>query len=376
MARKTTAFDMINGIKYYYEYVYEIENDIKKYKKIRAKSIAELKRKVKEHNKKLEQGYDSSQDTLFKNFFHNWLHEVKFLKLKESSKEVYERIERLYILTAPFANKKVSELSLNHIQKFYNSCGLSDSLLLQIDKLIKPCLKHAYKLGLINKDISTLLEVNKKTIHKKEVEILSKEDQQKLINSLGEGFYDDLFLVALSTGLRIGEITALEWSDFDEEAGTLSINKTFRYVKNFDTGQYDVSITTPKTRNSNRVIKLAPKTIEILKCHREKQNLLISKLGETALYPDLIFSNNRGNYIAPQHLRNNFNAALEKAKIKKVKFHALRHTFATRLFEARVPVKTVSMILGHRDTSITESVYLHVLDNLKDEVASIINDVL
>lgn len=376
MARKKGTTEIVNGTEYYYEYVTYIKDGVKKYKKIRAKTVSELKKKIKEHNKQQDQGYDSTQDIIFKNFFHNWLHEVKFLKLKGSSKEVYERIERLYISTAPFANKKVSEIQLLQIQQFYNSCDLSDSLLMQVDKLVKPCLKYAYKLGLTNKDFSSLLEVHKKTHEEKEVEILDIEEQKKFVDSLGDGIYDDLFLVALSTGLRIGEITALEWTDFNEKDGTLSVNKTFRYVKNLETGEYDVSITTPKTKNSTRIIKLAPKTIEILKRHKKNQRLLMLKLGDKALYPNLIFSNNRGNYIAPQHLRNNFNEALKKAKIKKVKFHALRHTFATRLFEAGVPVKTVSMILGHRDTSITEKVYLHVLDNLKDEVAAVINNIL
>lgn len=303
--------------------------------------------------------------------------QVKFLKVKDSTKETYNRIYELHIKTAPFATIKMSSLSIFQVQQFYNSCNLRYSLLSQIHKLISPCFKYAYKIGVIAKDYSSVLELPENTDVKEDVSVLSISDQKKLTSFLDRTeLYHNPIGVALTTGMRIGEVSALEWSDFNEYTGELKINKTFKYVKDLETGKYRISVTSPKTKNSTRTLKLAPKTVEILKAHRTQQNLLKLKLGSKYKYPNLIFANTQGNYLAPHTIRTAFSDVLEKAKIEKVKFHSLRHTFATRLLEHKVPVKVVSSILGHRNTQITENLYQHVLDSLKEEVSNIIEDII
>lgn len=371
--------EIINGQKYYYGFI-ELPRGIdgkRKRKKIRDKSRKVLLKKIEEEKAKIKNGYNSSLDTNFNDFFKKWLFQVKFLKVKDSTKETYNRIYELHIKTAPFATIKMSSLSIFQVQQFYNSCNLSYSLLSQIHKLISPCFKYAYKIGVIAKDYSSVLELPENTDIKEDVSVLSISDQKKLTSFLDRTeLYHNLISVALTTGMRIGEVSALEWSDFNEYTGELKINKTFKYVKDLETGKYRISVTSPKTKNSTRTLKLAPKTVEILKVHRTQQNLLKLKLGSKYKYPNLIFANTQGNYLAPHTIRTAFSDVLEKAKIEKVKFHSLRHTFATRLLEHKVPVKVVSSILGHRDTQITENLYQHVLDSLKEEVSNIIEDII
>lgn len=380
--KKEKNVEFIKGQKYYYKYI-ELPRGVdgkRNRKKIRAKSKSQLKSMIEVEKAKLQDGYNFQMDTSFNDFFKKWLFEVKFINTKASTKETYERVYRLHIKTASFATVKMSDLCVLNIQQYYNTCNKSSSLLRQMHNLIVPCLKYAFKVGVIKTDYSSILELPKNntlSFDDDEVKILSVQDQRKLVNSLdNSNLYHNLILLALSTGLRIGEISALEWKDFNEAEGTLRINKTFKYVKDLETDKYVLSVTPPKTKNSKRTLKLSMKTINLLKHHRTQQNILKLKLGNKYKYSNLIFANKHGNYLAPHTIRENLDKALNAVGIEHINFHALRHTFATRLLERNVPTKVVSSILGHRDVQITQNLYQHVLDKLKEEVANIIEDII
>ena len=99
-------------------------------------------------------------------------------------------------------------------------------------------------------------------------------------------------------------------------------------------------------------------------------------MGKNYQNNDLVFPTKLGKYQDSSNVRKRFKKALKKAGIKDIKFHALRHTFATRLFENNVPIKTVSSLLGHYDVSITMDIYTHVLEESKKDAAKILNNII
>lgn len=379
MARKKTPTETINGKTYYYKWL-EMPRDSegkRVRKKIRAKSVEELNLKYDKAKELYAAGNMDTKERLFGEYFKEWLYNVHFLHLKPSSKELYESIERLHITPSPLYGIKISNLNAMQIQSWYNTCELSYSQLTAIHRLIRPYCAYMYNNGLTVKDFGGIVKIPKSTsTTNKEVEIFSQEEQKRFVEVAKNSPLKCFFLTALSTGLRIGELEALTWNDFNPTTKELSVNKTLRYVKDLDTGKYKVTISTPKTKCSTRTLKLSDKTVQLLLEQQREQKLLRIKLGNRYKAGDAIFTNSQGNYLAPNGIRREFNKLLKEAGLKQVKFHALRHSFATRLFEHGIPLKTVSVILGHSSTMVTEKVYVHILDSLKQDVANVINDII
>ncbi|WP_243122896.1 site-specific integrase [Haloimpatiens lingqiaonensis] len=183
-----------------------------------------------------------------------------------------------------------------------------------------------------------------------------------------------LFLTAIDTGLRQGELFALTWKDIDFDNACINVNKTYKTVRNIDTGKYEGIIQTPKTNNSIRVVPIPTHLINKLKQYRLSQKKL--KLKMANLYHDnnLVFCNEFGNHLDSSNILKKFKKILTAAGIENRKFHDLRHTYATRLFELDENPKTVQNLLGHSNISITLDTYTHVLDKMKEKVASKLND--
>ena len=186
---------------------------------------------------------------------------------------------------------------------------------------------------------------------RKEVQVLSRNSQQRIMRYLKENFsYMNLGIyICLSAGLRIGEICALRWEDVDICSGLIRISKTIQriYVKNGTDCHTEVIIDTPKTVHSMRVIPIA----------RELQRLL-SVHGKSVDGKCFVITGSP-RPVEPRTYRNYYNKLMQELKMPKLKFHSLRHSFATRCIESRCDYKTVSALLGHSNISTTLNLYVH-----------------
>lgn len=155
-------------------------------------------------------------------------------------------------------------------------------------------------------------------------------------------------LLALSTGMRIGELCALQWGAINMDVGTIYISKTLQriYLKDGDCGTSKVIITTPKSKKSMRIIPISQKMIVLLKS--------LQKSNET-----YFLTGRENKYMEPRVYREYYNRLMDKNDMHYVSFHGLRHTFATRCIEAGCDYKTLSEILGHADVSTTMRLYVH-----------------
>lgn len=155
-------------------------------------------------------------------------------------------------------------------------------------------------------------------------------------------------LLALSTGIRIGELCALQWDAISMESGTISISKTLQriYTKDGENGTSKIIITTPKSKKSIRIIPISQKMIKLLETFQ--------KSNETYFLTGV-----ENKYIEPRVYREYYNRLMNKHNMHYVSFHGLRHTFATRCIEAGCDYKTLSEILGHADVGTTMRLYVH-----------------
>ncbi len=195
----------------------------------------------------------------------------------------------------------------------------------------------------------------------KEVEIFEKSDQVALINSLQSKITNKNFgiLLTIHTGLRIGELCALKWSDINFDTQLLHINKTIIRTYTKEDGS-KLNITAPKTRSSIRTIPLNKWIMQYAVLLRGLDNEYIVTGKE--------------KYIEPNKYRLYYNRQLKDLDLPHRKFHSLRHTFATRCIECGCDYKSLSELLGHSNVSITMNLYVHPQLELKRKCVELLAD--
>ena len=185
----------------------------------------------------------------------------------------------------------------------------------------------------------------------KELEVLSVANHRKILNYIqshftftGLGIY-----ISLSTGLRIGEICALRWSDINVADGTITVSRTIEriYIIEGEKKHTELVINTPKTKNSCREIPMSKELLAMIKPLKKVVN------------EDFYVLTNDERPTEPRTYRNYYKGLMEKLDIPKLKYHGLRHSFATRCIEAGCDYKTVSVLLGHSNISTTLNLYVH-----------------
>ena len=223
---------------------------------------------------------------------------------------------------------------------------LSDNSVIAIISLLKQSLKKAVFLGVAIIEYTS--QIKMPNIKEKEVSAFNMFEQQKLesycLNSKPN--YIGI-IICLYTGIRLGELLALTWEDIDFDKKILRINKTvYTITRN---GRNEAYIDKPKTKQSNRMIPLPKQLISVLKRNKRKS---------TSSY---IITTKNGGIVQNRSYQKSFKCILKKCNITYKSFHSLRHTFATRVLELGMDIKTLSEILGHKNSMITLNRYSHSL---------------
>lgn len=272
--------------------------------------------------------------------------------IKESTYSNYINIIDNHLLR-DFKDVKLFELSNNQIQDYViHKCkqgstkgnSLSVKTVKDIMVVLKLLLRYSFSIGYSNSfDLS--VKYPKTTTNQKPM-IIGKSDIQKIISFIyiSDDRRDIGILFGLLTGMRIGEICALRYRDICVKTGYISVNRTLQriYTKIDKT---KIIESTPKTSSSIRKIPLSKELKSFLDIkNNDKDNFILS---------------NTVNPIEPRLLRNRFNKVLRLNKLQHYKFHALRHTFATRCIEIKIDYKTISALLGHSTINTTLNLYVH-----------------
>ncbi|OAA92949.1 tyrosine-type recombinase/integrase [Clostridium coskatii] len=310
-----------------------------------------------------------------------WLYEYRINDLRPSSLAEYNSLYKNYILNSQIGMRKLKDLKSTNIQAYYNTLvkdkHKTPNTIKSINKMLKPAINQAVKENyiIINPCNNVILP---KITDKKEIQIFTLEEEEKFLKSIQDHRNRALFILVLGTGLRIGEVVALKWSDIDFENNELKVQRTFKRVSKINIENPAENKTAiieqePKTKSSKRTIPVPLNIMEELKKHKKRQLEEKLKSGDIYVNNDLVFPNELGEPTDTRNLTRSYERALKKAKIDYRNFHALRHTYATRLFEADVPLKTVQELLGHADISTTANIYTHVLPKQKIKAVDRIN---
>lgn len=270
------------------------------------------------------------------------------------------------------ACKKDSEKLFIHINKsnpmiiqgLYNKLtkrkALSDENIQIVHTLINDSLKKAERLGLIARNPAALVDRPKAV--KKEITLWDvAEVRQFLKCAKKSGRYYIAFLLALTTGMRQGEILVLRWKDVDFENGCVRITQTLS-----SDGKELLPYT--KTKSGSRTIDLPEKAVTALKRH---WLFIRGEREEAKSYKnlDLVVCTGLGTPTHKSNIRRVFKSIIKKAEVPKIRFHDMRHTYATLLLLQGVNPKIVSERLGHADVRITLDTYNHLLPSMQKETA-------
>ena len=202
---------------------------------------------------------------------------------------------------------------------------------------------------------------------------VSALEARQLLEAAQGNRLEGLYVLAVHTGMRRGELLGLQWGDIDldDTFPTIRVRRTLtRKGTGYVLGE-------PKTKKSRRTVRLTPQAVEVLRTHRARQAQ--EKLRMGSLYGDqsLVFAGNGGGLINPSNLRQrSFAPLLERAGLPRITFHDLRHTCASLLFQKNVHPKLVQELLGHASVAITLDTYSHVLPGMGSEAADAIGEAL
>ncbi len=265
---------------------------------------------------------------------------------------------------------KLKDLTSRDLQEFYNYKltveNLSAKTILNIHRCLHKALKQAVLEHYLTFNPSDAVVLPKH--EKPEIEILTRDEQTKLIQVNYQFRYGIFIRLTLTTGIRLGEVLGLKWENIDLHSSILNIRQTLNRLKKIDYNgigsKTEIVFQVPKTKNS---IPILPFIIKELQDWRNVQ--ITDKLQAGASYQDIgmVVINPLEGYIEPRTFKDYYNKILQSANIRHYTFHALRHTFCTRALENDMDAKTVSTIMGHYSVAFTLDVYGHVLDSHKRE---------
>ena len=302
-----------------------------------------------------------------------WLEERMRFTIRESTLDGYRRLVKNYI-KPHLGDKKIGSVTTADIQKMYNwlrengrvnehyekGNALSDSSVRGIHMLLHQAMDAAVQERIIVKNPTEGTVIPKTNYAPKK--ILTEAQLQKFLDVVRQdAVWSDFFYTELTTGMRRGEICGLKWQDFDDKTGRLHIHCS---VSNRKGGGVRVGET--KTESGARTILLPPSTAEILKQRKKKS------------YSEWIFHNPTVPELPmnPSSAYRHLKTLLKNAELPLIRFHDLRHTFATHALNSGVDAKTLSGILGHTNASFTLDTYTHMTTDMHRKAAGVVGGFL
>lgn len=305
-----------------------------------------------------------------KTYLEHWMEDVHKPSIRLSSYRKNSVLLNRHIVPA-IGHIQLQKLTAQQVQAFYAQKlkeGLSVSMVRGMHALLHKAFDQAVRWKIVSVNVCGAVSAPTEIRH--EMQILSKEQAQKLLESAKGHRLETLLTVALATGMRKGELLALRWEDVNLEEMSLQVKRTI-------VGQYNGEYreNEPKTVSGRRNILLPQFAIDALKQHRIRQLEARLQAGEAWVDRGLVFCNVDGDYLPLTTLYYSFQALLKKAELPSVRFHDLRHSAATILLSMGVPVKVIQELLGHSQISVTLNTYSHVLPSMQQEAMQKMNEV-
>lgn len=297
-------------------------------------------------------------------FLSQWLEEVKRPDLRISSYEKYRKTIKRYILPT-LGEIQLQKLIPQNVQSLYTKMrksGLSPKTIQSVHSILHGVMEHAVKWNLVARNVIDRADCP--SVEKHEIQPLDLAQARCLLDTVRGGRLEMILTLALTTGMRRGELLALRWSDIDFSSNVLTVRGTVDYI-----AHYGYVETKPKTKKSYRKIVLPVFTMEKLVLHRAWQTEQCGKVGEGWCDLDLVFCGLKGSYFNPRYLLKLFGKALKEAGLSHIRFHDLRHSVVTLLLALGVDARSIQELVGHEDIETTLGIYGHVLPSMQQSIA-------
>lgn len=294
-----------------------------------------------------------SKDMTVEDYLNYWYEQSCILSLKPGTYESYKRNLDKHIIPI-IGNIKLKDLKPLHIQSLYTNrlqSSLSKTSVKYIHRILHSAFTQAVKCQLMSINIINNVESPKPDKYISNV--LDSNQISLLINAVSKANIYLPVMIAISTGMRRGEVLGLTWKNVDLENCIIRVTQTIQPTKN------GLQLSTPKTDNSSRIISVPNTLTEILKEYRKNVNDI----------NDFVCLNEFGELISPDYLNHKFKELLDENDLPHIRFHDLRHSHASLLLSQGVQPKLISERLGHSNISITMDLYSHVYNADSREVA-------
>ena len=308
------------------------------------------------------------QQTL-KAYLERWVEQVVKLTKRPNTYNCYRSVVLVHLIPA-LGHIKLQKLTAEQLQAFFAQKlqeRLKPRMVALIHSVLSSALSNAAKWGLVGRNVAGLVSLPR--VERYEGQVLTVDQARQLLEVARGSRLDVLLLVALTTGMRKGELVALHWDDLDVETGVLQVRRNVTCMDGVGYVEHE-----PKTKAGRRKIGLTDVVLEALKAHREKQQQARLKAGEKWQEKGLIFANIYGGYLDADHMGAMFKKLLKKTDLPDVRFHDLRHSVATVLLAAKMDLKAVSELLGHSSVAITADIYQSVLSEQQREIVDKMRD--
>ena len=272
---------------------------------------------------------------------------------------------------------KLKNLNALHLQSLYRErldSGLSGSTVQKMHYVLHKALSQAVKWNLIPRNPASAVKAP--TASSKEMHPLSASEARRLLEAARDDRLEALYVLGIHTGMRRGELLALQWGDVSLGNSEPAVMRVHRTLTRTEDGKGN-TLGDPKTEKSGRTVRLTPRAQDALKRHRTRQAEERLKAGSAYQNGNLVFATMIGTPINPSNLRTrSFAPLLKKAGLPKITFHDLRHTTASLLFSKNVHPKFVQELLGHPPVAFTLDTYSHMLPGMGGEAADAIGEAL
>jgi integrase len=306
------------------------------------------------------------------NYLRRWLEDSVKDTVRGTTFERYEQNCRKHIIPT-LGHVKLKNLTPAHVRGLYKEKlqSLSPRSVRYIHVTLHKALKQAMHDGLIPRNVTEA--VKPPQIQREEMRPLTPEQAKTFLETVHAE--DDrlgaLYVMAVTTGLRQGELLGLKWDDIDLEAGTLQVRRTLTTAKGGPV------LSSPKTKGSRRTVKLSQTALRALRRHLDRQLGEDDRAGSLWRENGLIFASEVGEPLDRRYITTHrFKPLIKQAGLPEIRFHDLRHTCATILLSKNVNPKVVSEMLEHASIAITLDTYSHVLPDMQDSAATAMDGTL
>lgn len=303
-------------------------------------------------------------------FLERWLADVVKPSVRPRTHTSYSQLVRLH-LKPSLGRVSLAKLTPQHVQQFMNeklAAGLSARTVQYLRAVLRRALSQALRWNLVARNVATLVDAPK--TKRNAVRVMSPDEVTLFLDAAKGQRFEPLLLVAISTGMRQGELLGLRWEDVDLPAAVIHVRHSVQRLDG------KLTLTDLKTDRSRRTLRLPQIAARALQTQRARQSE--ERLAAGGRWHDLgfVFATSIGTPLDARNLTRHFARVLTRAGLPRLKFHSLRHSCASLLLSQHVPARAVMELLGHSEIRLTMDTYTHVMPQLMTEAANAMDDAL